>query len=128
MAGTPITQQQVNLYMSYRKNPKHSQVSSAAKAGFSERTARRIDKGEHESHRSVRKYRTREDPFNGLFEKYIVPLLLENPALQPITLLEVLVEKAPDKIDQSQNQWGQILSLKTSLIRLLLIINIKRFS
>lgn len=101
MAGTLITQEQVNLYMSYRKNPKYSQASSAAKAGFSERTARRIDKGEHESNRYVRKYRTRKDPFNGLFEQYIVPLLEGNPALQPITLLEVLIEKTPDKFDQS---------------------------
>jgi len=61
MAGTLITQQQVNLYMSYRKNPKHSQVNAAAKASFSERTA----------------------------------------LLQPITLFEVLIEKAPDKVDQS---------------------------
>jgi len=60
MAGTLVTQEQVNLYMSYRKNPKYSQASSAAKAGFSERTARRIDKGEHENNRYVRQYRTRK--------------------------------------------------------------------
>ncbi len=44
MPGKSTTQEQVKLYMSYRKNPKQSQISSAAKAGFSERTARRIDK------------------------------------------------------------------------------------
>ena len=42
----------------------------------------------------IRQYRTRKDPFNGLFEEYLVPLLAENPALQPITLLEVLDEKS----------------------------------
>jgi len=101
MPGKPITQEQVNLYMSYRKTPQQLQATSAAKAGFSERTARRIDKGEHEVKRGVRKYRTRKDPFKGLFEQYLVPLLESNPALQPITLLEVLEEKAPNQFDQS---------------------------
>jgi len=85
MPGKPITQEQVNLYMSYRKTPQQLQATSAAKAGFSERTARRIDKGEHEVKHGVRKYRTRKDPFKGLFEQYLVPLLEANPALQPIT-------------------------------------------
>ena len=101
MSGKPITQEQVNLYMSYQKNPKHSQATVAAMAGFSERTARRIDKGEHKTKKSVREYRTREDPFNGLFEQYLVPLLEENPALHPITLFDVLLEKAPNQFEQS---------------------------
>jgi len=101
MPGKPITQEQVNLYMSYRKNPKQLQATSAAKAGFSERSARRIDTGEHEVKQGVRKYRTRKDPFNGLFEQYLVPLLEANPALQPITLLEVLEKEAPNQFDHS---------------------------
>lgn len=101
MPGKYITKQQVNLYMSYRKKPKQSQASAAAKAGFSQRTASRIDKGEHQPKPKMRQYRTREDPFNGLFEKHLVPLLEENPALQPITLLEVLDEKSPEQFDQS---------------------------
>jgi len=101
MPGKPITKKQVNLYMSNRKNPKQSQVTSAAKAGFSERTARRIEKGEHKINHLPRKYRTRKAPFKGLFEKYLVPLLEENPELQPITLLEVLEEKAPNQFEQS---------------------------
>jgi len=101
MPGKSITQQQVKLYMSYRKKPKQSQSTSAAKAGFSERTARRIDRGEHQTNSPSRAYRTRKDPFNGLFEKHLVPLLEENPALQPITLLEVLDEKSPNQFEQS---------------------------
>lgn len=101
MPGNPITKEQVKLYMSYRKNPKQSQVTSAAKAGFSERTARRIDKGEHQTNHQPRQYLTRKDPFNGLFEKHLVPLLEDNPALQPITLLEVLMEKVPKQFDHS---------------------------
>ncbi len=95
MPGISITQQQVKLYMSYRKN--NSQVTSAAKVGISERSARRIEKGEHQP----RQYRTRKDPFNGLFEKHLVPLLKLNPELQPITLLDVLADKAPDQFDAS---------------------------
>ncbi len=79
----------------------HTQVSAAASAGFSERTARRIDKGEHQRCRAPRTYRTRKDPFDGLFEEHIIPLLERNPALQPITLLEVLEDKAPGKFDRS---------------------------
>jgi hypothetical protein len=47
MPGTSITKQQVKLYMSYRKN--HSQVKSSAKSGISERSARRIEKEEHQN-------------------------------------------------------------------------------
>ncbi|MFK5855550.1 MAG: IS21 family transposase [Bacteroidota bacterium] len=101
MPGKPITKKQVKLYMSNRKNAKQLQVTSAAKAGFSERTARRIEKGEHQVNHLPREYRTRKDPFKGLFEKYLVPLLEENPELQPITLLDVLDEKAPNQFEQS---------------------------
>jgi len=87
--------------MSYRKNPKQSQISAAAKAGFSERSARRIDKGELQQHHLPRQYSTRKDPFNGLFDKHLIPLLEENPALQPITLLDVLEAKAPGEFDHS---------------------------
>ena len=51
MSGKSINQQQVKLYMSYRKQPNHTQLSAASKAGISERTARRIDKGEHKTQR-----------------------------------------------------------------------------
>ncbi len=101
MPGKSVNQQQVKLYMSYRNQPKHTQVSSAAKAGFSERTARRIDKGTHQLNKSPRSYRTRKDPFNGLFDEFLIPLLEHNPALQPITLLEVLQDKAPGQYDHS---------------------------
>lgn len=99
MPGKSITQQQVKLYMSYRKNS--SQVKSAAKSSISERSARRIEKGEHQTQHQPRQYRTRKDPFDGLFEKHLVPLLKENPALQPITLLDVLADKAPEQFGQS---------------------------
>jgi len=88
MSGKPITQQQVKLYMTNRNQPDQSQASAAAKAGLSERSARRIDSSEHKTHKLPRKYRTRKDPFDGLFAEHVVPLLEQNPGLQPITLLD----------------------------------------
>ena len=88
MSGKPITKQQVNLYMSYRKD--HKQTTSAAQAGMSERTARRVESGKHSTTKLPRAYRTRKDPFNGAFEQHLVPLLKADPELQPITLLDHL--------------------------------------
>lgn len=99
MSGKSITQQQVKLYMSYRT--KQSQMKAAAKAGISDRSARRIEKNKHQTKQIPRQYRTRKDPFNGLFEEHLIPLLKENPALQPITLLDVLNDKVPGQFDQS---------------------------
>lgn len=99
MPGISINPQQVKLYMSYRK--KHTQVTASAKAGISERSARRIESGERKDEHKPRQYRTRKDPFDGLFEKHLVPLLKANPALQPITLLDVLDEKIPNTFDRS---------------------------
>lgn len=95
MPGKPITQLQVKLFMSVRNHSNLTQVTAAAKAGFSERTARRIESGVHSTVKQPRAYKTRKDPFDGLFEEHLVPLLKLNPALQPITLLDVLDEKAP---------------------------------
>ncbi len=100
MSGKPITKEQVKLYMSYRT--KHTQSASAAKAGISERTARRIDTGQHSTHKSPRNYRTRKDPFDGAFERHLIPLLKDDASLQPITLLEHLETVEPGKFDHSK--------------------------
>jgi len=102
MSGKSITQEQVKLYMSHRKQPNQTQVSSAAKAGISERTARRIDTEKHQTGTGLpRQYKTRKDPLNGAFEKHLVPLLELEPKLQPITLLEALDELEPGQFDHS---------------------------
>lgn len=64
MSGKPINQHQVNLYLVYRKTEK--QKVAASKAGISERTARRIDKGECQVNKPPREYRTRLDPLDGV--------------------------------------------------------------
>ena len=98
MPGKSITPKQVQLYMSHRNQPKKTQVQAAAKADISERSARRIDTGQHQTQHPPRQYKTRKDPFNGLFEIHLVPLLERDPALQPITLLDVLDEQAPGEL------------------------------
>ena len=82
MSGKPITKQQVNLYMSYRKD--HKQTTAAAQAGMSERTASRIDTGQHSTTKQPRAYRTRKDPLDGAFELHLIPLLKADPKLQPV--------------------------------------------
>jgi hypothetical protein len=61
MPGKRITDHQVHKYKQHRNQ--HSQVAAAAKAGISERSARRIEEAQSlPSQRPGRKWRTREDP------------------------------------------------------------------
>ena len=74
MSGKRITQRQVSLYMSKRQQG-HSQVTSAEKADISERSGRRIEKGERTSIPTEHNWRTRQDPLEKVWEKELVPLL-----------------------------------------------------
>src|ERR1700709_1401952 len=77
--------------------PDHLQHIAAAKAGFSERTARRI-----ETRRPVAPQpnvvRTRQgpDPFDGLWDSEIRPLLETYPGLRPVAVLEEMQRRHPD--------------------------------
>ena len=64
MSGFHITDRQVVRYMTLR--PHHPQVAAAAKAGLSERSARRIDKNSCLPSQSPKRrdWRTREDPLS----------------------------------------------------------------
>jgi hypothetical protein len=75
---------------------KHAQQDAAARAGISERTARRIDRGESKGTRSPRRWRTRTDPLEDVWEPVLQPMLEEAPALKPVTLLEALEEHDPE--------------------------------
>jgi hypothetical protein len=77
LAYKPITDQQVRPYLSDLQN--QSQRTSAARAGFSERTARRFD----------------ADPLEGFWEDDLLPLLDKDSALQAVTLLRHLQSKHP---------------------------------
>ena len=89
MAHKPITDQQVRLYMSDLHT--HTQRTAAARAGFSERTARRFDADPTPpSNRKTVHGRTVSDPLEGYWEDDILPLLEKDGALQAVTLLRHL--------------------------------------
>jgi hypothetical protein len=98
MPGKHVTDQQVRRYMQSRKDG-HTQAASAARAGFSESTGRRI---EHHpvlpSQRDhVRRYRTRADPFAEVWHEELVPMLRGMPSLRATTLLEELQRRHPGR-------------------------------
>ncbi|MDT8855263.1 hypothetical protein RNZ50_09600 [Paracoccaceae bacterium Fryx2] len=83
MAYKPINDQQLRLYMSDLRY--HSQRTSAARAGFSERTARRFDANPTlPSNRKIVHGRTVADPLEGYWEGDILPLLERDSALQAV--------------------------------------------
>ena len=90
-----VTKQQGRVYM-LKRELGHTQITAAAKADFSERTGRRIEQGETSP--SLPKpchWRTRADPFEGVWEPELRVLLEANPGLQAIPLLEGLQDRYP---------------------------------
>jgi hypothetical protein len=76
----------------------HTQVTAAAKAGFSDRTGRRIETGETSPGApKLRHWRTRPDPFIDVWEGELRALLETNPGLQALTLLEALQDRYPGR-------------------------------
>jgi hypothetical protein len=74
------------------------QKAAAAAAGMSERSARTWQEGALPSAtRSARDWRTRRDPFGGVWEAELVPLLKtdDKRVLQATTLIELLQERHP---------------------------------
>ena len=98
MPGKRITDHQVHKYKQHRN--KLSQVAAAAKAGISERSARRIEDATGlPSQRAGRVWRTREDPLSAVWDSEVVPLLQTDVRLNAVTLLEELQRRYP-------GQWG----------------------
>ena len=82
--------------MNNRKNK--SQELAAAKAGISERSARRIDSAVTLPSQNPRRYwRSRIDPFIDVWDAEIVPLLKAAPKLKSITLLRKLQDDHPER-------------------------------
>ena len=82
--------------MKHRKDK--SQELAAARAGISERSARRIDKSVRLPSQEPRRYwRSRADPFVDVWDAEIVPLLKGAPKLMAITLLRKLQGDHPDR-------------------------------
>ena len=92
MSGKRITNRQENLYMNKRQQGQ-SQETAAAKGGISERSGRRIEKGERPSIPKERHWRTREDPLDAIWESELVPLLEKEPRLTGLTLWEYLEDE-----------------------------------
>ena len=77
----------------------HPQRIAAAKAGFSERTARRIETDRRlppRQNADLPLRRQTPDPFAGLWDAEIRPMLEARPGLRPITLLEEMERRHPD--------------------------------
>lgn len=100
MPGRLITTKQVKIYMTARKEG-CIQVLAAAKAGISERSGREIEKGRRKAKHETRNWQTRIDPLCGAWENELEPLLIKQPELSPITLLEMLQEQDKDKYPDS---------------------------
>lgn len=97
MPGFHVTDRQVRRYMSSRREGRN-QAAAAARAGFSERTGRRIeDTPVLPSQREGRRYRTRPDPFAEVWRTDLIPLLESVPHIRATTLLEELRRRHPDR-------------------------------
>lgn len=98
MPGRHVTNQQVRYYMELRRH--HTQRLAAAKSGFSERTARRIERDPRlptEKAAGRRLRRQTQDPLAEIWERDILPLLENNPGLRPIGILEAMTSRYPDR-------------------------------
>ena len=97
MPGTRITDQQMRWYMRFRQT--HTQATAAAKAGFSERSARRFERDPRLPSQKAadRGPETRPDPLAVIWAAEVVPLLEAMPNLRPITILEELERRHPER-------------------------------
>ena len=80
-------------------NFRHKDTPSvaAAKASFSTATAYRIESDPRPpSQKQTPRSSRRSDPLDGIFEKEVVPLLVESPALRAVTIFEELRRRYPE--------------------------------
>jgi transposase len=100
MTGKHITNHQIRLFMQSKQNGKSTEVA-AAQAGFSSRSAYRIQDPKHNP-RTKRLWKTRPDPFEEVWHAELVPLLELSPKLEARTLLEELQKRYPDQYPDKQ--------------------------
>ncbi len=94
-----ISSYQSQVYMRAREEG-CTQAQSATIAGFSERSGRRLEAGEHQPQAgSPREWRTRVDPLAEVWDSELEPMLRREPRLEPMTLFEYLVEKYPGEYE-----------------------------
>ena len=97
MSGKHISDQQVNLYMNHRKT--QTQRIAAAKAGISERSARRIDTQRHQENNKKRNWRTRQDPLAEIWDDIVLPKLESSDEITPVGIFDYLCAEHADKFD-----------------------------
>jgi len=79
-----------------------TQERAAVRSGFSERSGRRIEKGDGgPDHRKPRKHRTRKDPLDAVWKSDMLPMLEAHPGLRAVTLLEYLQRRHPGRYPDS---------------------------
>ena len=101
MPGKQITDHQFRIYQKMRKSGL-TQAISSAKAGFSERTGRTLEKaGILPSQREKKPRGKVPGPLERVWEPVIVPLLKENPQLNCRTLLDHLEDLYPGQYSDS---------------------------
>ncbi len=98
MPGSRITRNQEELYMKSRQKGL-TQAAAAARTGISTRSGRSIE--HHERKPKPRHWRTRPDPLTTVWDEHLVPLLVREPELTGLTLLEYLQDTFPDQYDQT---------------------------
>jgi hypothetical protein len=102
VSGKPINIEQINLFKTERGNGK-TQKTAAAIAGISERSGRRIEKGEFQTiNDKKRDWRTHPDSFADVWGQEIVPLLQQNPRLTANTLFKHLQKEHPGRFSDTK--------------------------
>lgn len=98
-----VTDEQVRLLMSELKKGRSLTLASA-KAGMDRKTARKYRDLERLPSEVVpaRTWRTRRDPFDGVWESRIVPLLETNPGLEAKTIFGALQREEPGRFADGQ--------------------------
>ncbi len=93
--------------MSQRKQGE-AQASASAKSGVSEHTGRRIEAGQVKPlENEERHWRTRKDPFAGVWDSEVVVLLEKQPRLNATTLFEDLQDRHPGRYPNGRKRTFQ---------------------
>jgi hypothetical protein len=100
MPGDWITDHQCRRYME-RIRLGDTQAVAAARAGISERSARRLAAAAGlPSQRRKPRGRTRSDPLAGLWDEIIMPMLRQVPLLRATTVMEEIGRDHPGRLDE----------------------------